>query len=71
MARRRLRRRHIRPVILSRSNQRRQPRFDRGAYWRRNRINRLQQFRRIATRYEKLGVNYLAMVTLGMNLLWL
>jgi len=74
-ARSRLRRRHIRPVIPSKSNQRRQPRFDREAYRQRNRIerliNRLKQFRRIATRYEKRGVNYLAMVTLGMILLWL
>ncbi len=74
-ARSRLRRRHIRPVIPSKSNQRRQPRFDREAYRQRNRIerliNRLKQFRRIATRYEKRGVNYLAMVVLGMILLWL
>ena len=71
----RLRRRHIRPVIPSKSNQRRQPRFDREAYRQRNQIerliNRLKQFRRIAIRYEKRGVNYLAMVTLGMILLWL
>ena len=74
-ARRRLLRRHIRPVIPSNSNQRRQPRFDREAYRQRNRIerliNQLKQFRRIATRYEKRGVNYLAMVMLGMILLWL
>ena len=74
-AQRHLRRRRIRPVILSKSNQRRQPHFDRGAYRQRNRIerliNRLKQFRRIATRYEKRGVNYLAMVMLGMILLWL
>ena len=74
-ARRRLRRRHIRPVIPSKSNQRRQPYFDREAYRQRNRIerliNHLKQFRRIATRYEKRGINYLAMVMLGMILLWL
>ena len=74
-ARGRLRRRHIRPMIPSKSNQRRQPRFNREAYRQRNRIerliNRLKQFRRIATRYEKRGANYLAMVTLGMILLWL
>jgi transposase len=74
-ARGRLRRRHIRAVIPSKSNQRRQPNFDRAAYRRRNRverlINRLKQFRRIATRYEKRGVNYLAMLTIGMILLWL
>jgi hypothetical protein len=38
-ARRRLRRRHIRPVIPSKSNQRRQPRFDHEAYRQRNRID--------------------------------
>jgi len=74
-ARNRLRRRHIRPVIPSKSNQRRQPRFNREAYRQRNRIerliNHLKQFRRIATRYEKRGINYLAMVMLGMILLWL
>ena len=30
-----------------------------------------QQFRRLDTRYEKRGVNYLAMLTIGMILLWL
>jgi len=74
-ARRRLRRRRIRPVIPSKSNQRRQPHFDREAYRQRNRIerliNHLKQFRRIATRYEKRGINYLVMVMLGMILLWL
>ncbi len=34
-------------------------------------INRLKQFRRIATRYEKLAVNFLAMVTLAALLIWL
>jgi transposase len=74
-ARRRLRRRGIVPVIPSKRNQRRQPGFDRAAYRERNRIerliNRLKQFRRIATRYEKRAVNYLAMLTIGMILLWL
>jgi transposase len=74
-ARRHLWRRHIRPVIPSKSDQRRQPSFDRVAYRRRNRverlINRLKQFRRIATRYEKRAANYLGMVTIGMALLWL
>ena len=74
-ARRRLRRRHIRAVIPSKSNQPRQPNFDRAAYRRRNLIerliNRLKQSRRIATRYEKRAVNYHAMVTIGMIKLWL
>ena len=51
------------------------PGFDREACRERNRverpINRLKQFRRIATRYEKRGINYLAMLTIGMILLWL
>ncbi len=73
-ARSRLRRRHIRAVIPSKSNQRRQPHFDRTAYRRRNLverlINRLKQFRRIATRYEKRAANYLGVVHIGMLLLW-
>jgi transposase len=74
-ARARLRRRHIRPVIPTRKDQRHQPNFDREAYRLRNRverlINRLKQARRIATRYEKRGINYLAMIHIGMILLWL
>ena len=73
--RRRLRQRHIRAVIPNKSNQRRQPDFDRAAYRRRHLIerliNRLKQFRRIATRYEKRAANYLAMVHIGMLLQWL
>lgn len=34
-------------------------------------INRLKQYRRIATRYEKRGVNYLAMLTIVATMLWL
>ena len=74
-ARRRLRGRGITPVIPTKSNERRNPRFDRAAYRQRNRIerliNQLKQSRRIATRYEKRAVNYHAMLTLGMILLWL
>jgi len=33
-------------------------------------VGRLKQFRRVATRYEKLAVNYLAMVTLAMVVVW-
>ena len=54
---------------------RRGTRFDRQRYRQRNRIerafNRLKQFRRIATRYEKRAVNYLAMLTIAAILLWL
>jgi transposase len=74
--RRALRRRGIGAVIPTRSNQRRSPRFDRQAYRQRNRVertvNRLKQWRRVATRYEKRGRNYEAMVLIAtIVLLWL
>jgi transposase len=74
--RRYLRRRGIRAVIPSKSDQPRQRSFDRAAYRERNRvehsINRLKGWRRVATRYEKRDVNYLAMVTIAaIVLLWL
>jgi transposase len=74
--RRYLRRRGIRAVIPAKSDQRRQPGFDQAAYRERNRvertINQLKQFRRVATRYEKREVNYLAMVKIAaIVLLWL
>ncbi|QKQ72696.1 hypothetical protein FBB35_04285 [Nostoc sp. TCL240-02] len=34
-------------------------------------INRLKQFRHIATRYEKLAANYTAMIAIASILLWL
>jgi len=65
----------IRAVIPSKSDQPRNPKFDRVLYRARNvverLINRLKQFRRVATRYEKRGVNYMAMVTLAAVRLWL
>ena len=33
--------------------------------------SRLKQYRLIATRYEQRAINYLAMVTPGMTMLWL
>jgi len=73
--RRYLRRRGIGAVIPRKSNERHVPNFDRAAYRERNRverlINRLKQFRRVATRYEKLAVSYLAMVTIAAVLMWL
>ncbi len=49
--------------------------FDRDSYRRRNIIERtigwLKEFRRIATRYEKLAVHYLGMIKLGMILQYL
>ncbi len=74
-ARRQLKQRRVEPVIPTRKDQPRQPDFDKAAYRERNKvdrlINRLKQYRRIATRYEKRAINYLAMVTLGMTMLWL
>lgn len=71
-----LRRRGIGAVIARRDNESRQgTRCDRQAYCQRNRvertINRLKQFRRIATRYEKRADNYLAMLTIAAILLLL
>jgi transposase len=62
-------------VIPPTATERRSGRFDRAAYRERHRverlINRLQPFRRVATRYEKLAVSYLAMVTSAAVLMWL
>jgi transposase len=74
--RRYLRRRGIRAVIPSKSDQPRQRTFDEAAYRQRNQvertIGRLKGWRRVATRYEKRDVNYLAMVTIAaIVLLWL
>lgn len=72
--RRYLRRRGI-GVVIARQKRERRVRFDKGAYRKRNvverLINRLKQFRRIATRYEKRAVNYLAMLTIAAIVLWL
>ena len=60
-----LRRRGIRFTIAKRSNMSRKGPFDSNIYRQRNQvertINRYKQFRRIATRYEKKGINYRAM----------
>ena len=70
-----LRRRGIGAVIPTRSDQPRNPRFDRTAYRQRNQvertIGRLKPFRHVATRYEKRAIHYLAVLTLASILLWL
>jgi transposase len=70
-----LRKRGITPVIPTKANERRQPDFDREAYRQRKiverLINRLKNFRRIATRYEKRAANYLAMIHIAAILLWI
>ncbi len=70
-----LRRRGIGIVIPRQSHQRRRGPFDKQRYRQRNRversINSLKRFRRVATRYEKLPDNYLAMVTIAALAIWL
>jgi transposase len=71
-----LRRRGIGAVIPRQTTEpRRGVRFDRLAYAERNRIerliNRLKQFRAIATRYDKLAVRFHAMITIAAILLWI
>lgn len=69
-------RRHgIRITIPRKHNERRGGPFDKTIYRLRNRIerliNRLKQFRRLATRYEKRAANYKAMWLIAATLLWL
>ena len=56
-------------TIPRKSNEQRTGPFDREVYRQRNTvertINRLKQFRRIATRYEKHACNFLAMLTMA------
>ena len=84
--RRLLRRRGIRHVIPERKDQREQrqakgyrggrpPRFDRALYrlrsWAERGVNRLKQWRRVATRYEKQALCYLGVVHLACIMIWL
>ena len=73
--RRYLRKRGIGGVMPRRRDERRRGPFDRTAYRQRpvaeRLVNRLKQFRRIATRYEKRGVYYRGMLTLAAIMLWL
>jgi transposase len=84
--RRLLRRRGIRHVIPERKDQREQrqqkgsrggrpPRFDRTVYrlrsWAERGVNRLKQFRRVATRYEKKALCYLGIVHFACIMIWL
>jgi len=69
-------RRHgMRITIPRKSNEQRTGPFDRAIYRLRNRverlINRLKQFRRLATRYEKRAENYRTMWLIAATLLWL
>ncbi len=70
-----LRRRGIRITIPRRANERRTGPFNRAIYRERNRverlINRLKQWRRLATRYEKRAADHQAMWVIAATLLWL
>lgn len=72
--RRYARRRRIRITIPHRSDQHK-GRFDKEIYRLRNRverlINRLKQYRRLATRYEKQANNHRAMWLIAATILWL
>ena len=65
----------VQPVIPRFRTQAVDATFDRRCYRDRNAIerliNRLKQYRRIATRYEKRGDMYLAMLTLVAVMCWL
>jgi transposase len=69
------RRKRIVPVIPNRADQPENPDFHRETYRRRNAVERLvgklKQFRRVATRYDKLDIHYLAFVELASVMVWL
>ena len=63
------------PNIPAKSNRKWKPCFSKTLYRERNQVERffskLKHFRRIATRYDKLADNFLAMVKLASVRLWL
>ena len=67
--RRYLRQKHMRYTIPHRRNERHKGSFDKAMYRKRNiverLINRLKQFRRIATRYDKRAANFAALITIA------
>jgi len=63
------------PNIPNKSNRTKQYRWTKKLYRERNLIerffNKLKHFRRIATRYDKLGANFLAFIQLAAARIWL
>ncbi len=63
------------PVIPPRNNRKTPRDYDKEIYKERNLVERLfqklKQFRRVATRYERLALNYITMLSLASILIWL
>ncbi len=63
------------PVIPPRRNRKEPRAYDKTLYKERNLVERLfqklKQFRRVATRYERLARNYMAMLYLASAIIWL
>lgn len=63
------------PVIPPRRHRKRQHAYDKTLYKERNRVerffSRIKQYRRIATRYDKLAATFMGFVTLASIMLWL
>lgn len=63
------------PVIPSRSNRKISRDYDKDFYKERNLgerlFQKLKQYRRVATRYERLALNYMTMLSLVSILIWL
>lgn len=63
------------PNIPNRSNRKKKYRWKKAIYRERNYVerffNKLKQFRRIATRYDKLGANFFAFIKIAAVRIWL
>lgn len=63
------------PVIPPRRNRKKQREYDRHIYKERHLVeiffNKIKQYRRVATRYEKLASNYLSMVIIASCMIWI
>lgn len=70
-----LEQRGVTPCIPPKTNRTVQREYDKHLYKERNLVerffNKLKQFRRLATRYEKTARNFLAMLTLAAIVIWL
>jgi transposase len=63
------------PNIPNRSNRKKRFRWKKAVYRQRNHVerffNKLKQFRRVATRYDKLGATFFAFIQLAAMRIWL